>query len=58
MTKGKFDTASAVYYVYAKGLSSGFEFGYASAAAILLFLIIGVFSIAQFALLRQRRVLW
>jgi len=58
MTKGKFDTATMVYFVYENGLTTAFQFGYASAAAYILFLIIGVFSILQFALLRRREALW
>ncbi len=58
MTKGKFDTASMVYFVYEKGLTTGFEFGYASAAAYVLFLIIAVFSLLQFVLLRRRQMVW
>jgi len=53
MTKGRYDSATAVYYIYETGLSR-FEFGYASAAAYILFLIIALFSIAQFGLLKQR----
>lgn len=55
MTKGKFDTLTAVYFIYEKGMTTRFEFGYASAAAYLLFVIIGVFSLAQFFLFRQRK---
>jgi multiple sugar transport system permease protein len=58
MTKGKFDTASMVYFVYDKGLTTGFEFGYASAAAYVLFLIIAAFSLLQFVLLRRRQPTW
>lgn len=58
MTKGKFDTATAVYFIYEQGLQTQFRFGYASAAAYLLFVIIAVFSILQFVLLRRRRALW
>ncbi|SYZ73394.1 conserved membrane hypothetical protein [Candidatus Zixiibacteriota bacterium] len=53
MTGGKSGTSTAVYFVYETGLSR-FEFGYASAAAYILFLIIALFSLAQFGLLRQR----
>jgi len=53
MTKGRYGTSTAVYFIYDTGLSR-FEFGYASAAAYILFLIIAVFSIAQFGLLKQR----
>jgi len=55
MTKGKFDTSSGVYFVYEKGLTTQYDFGYSLAAAYILFVIIGVFSLAQFALLKQRR---
>jgi len=58
MTKGKFDTVSAVYFIYETGLTTKFSFGYASAAAYLLFLIIGLFSVAQFLLLRRKQPLW
>ncbi len=58
MTKGKFDTASMVYFVYETGLTTAFQFGYASAAAYVLFVIIALFSILQFALLRRRQSLW
>ncbi|PWB69715.1 sugar ABC transporter permease [candidate division GN15 bacterium] len=57
MTRGKFDTSSAVYFVYEKGLTTRYDFGYASAAAYLLFVIIGLLSLAQFALFRQRKKL-
>jgi len=53
MTKGRYGTSTALYFIYDTGLSR-FEFGYASAAAYILFLIIAVFSIAQFGLLKQR----
>ncbi|RKX23681.1 MAG: sugar ABC transporter permease [Candidatus Zixiibacteriota bacterium] len=53
MTRGRYDSATAVYFIYETGLSR-FEFGYASAAAYILFLIIAVFSFAQFGLLKQR----
>lgn len=55
MTKGKFDTMTSVYFIYEKGLTTQFEFGYASAAAYILFVIIGIFSLAQFLLFRQRK---
>lgn len=58
MTKGKFDTATAVYFIYEEGLATQFRFGYASAAAYLLFLVIAVFSAVQFALLRRKQPLW
>ena len=55
MTKGKFGTTTLVYFIYERGLTTGFEFGYASAAAVLLFLVIAVFSVLQFILVRGRR---
>ena len=55
MTKGKYDTSSGVYFVYEKGLTTQYDFGYASAAAYVLFVIIGLFSLAQFALMKQRK---
>jgi len=55
MTKGRYDTSTAVYFIYETGLNQ-FRFGYASAAAYVLFLIIAAFSILQFSLLRQRRL--
>ncbi len=58
MTKGKFDTSTMVYFVYEKGLTTQFQFGYASAAAYVLFVIIAIFSVAQFRLLRRRQPLW
>ncbi len=58
MTKGKFDTATGVYFIYEEGLTTAFRMGYASAGAYLLFLIIGVFSVIQFLLLRRRTALW
>lgn len=58
MTKGKFDTVSAVYFIYETGMTTNFSFGYASAAAYILFIIIGSFSIAQFLLLRRKQPLW
>jgi multiple sugar transport system permease protein len=53
MTSGKSVTSTAVFFIYETGLSQ-FQFGYASAAAYILFVIIAVFSIAQFGLLKQR----
>ncbi len=53
MTKGNYGTSSAVYFIYETGLNR-FEFGYASAAAYILFLIIAGFSILQFGLIKQR----
>lgn len=58
MTKGKFDTMTMVYFLYERGLTTGFEFGYASAAAYVLFALIGAFSLIQFLLLRKRANLW
>jgi len=58
MTKGKFDTATAVYFIYEQGLTTAFRIGYASAAAYVLFVIIGTFSIAQFLLIRRRASTW
>ena len=58
MTKGRFDTSTGVYFIYEQGLTNAFRLGYASAAAYVLFLIIGAFSIFQFLLMRQRRPLW
>ncbi|HVP06428.1 MAG TPA: hypothetical protein VMS71_01200, partial [Candidatus Acidoferrum sp.] len=57
MTKGKFETSTVVYYIYDTGLTTQFRFGYASAAAYVLFLIIAIFSIGQFLLFRQRKEL-
>ncbi|MFH1686684.1 MAG: sugar ABC transporter permease [bacterium] len=58
MTKGKFETLTAVYFIYETGLQTQFRFGYASAAAYLLFAIIAVFSVVQLYLMRRRRPLW
>ena len=58
MTKGNFDTATMVYFIYEEGLRTQFRFGYASAAAYVLFVIIGVFSAVQFLLLKRRQTLW
>ena len=58
MTKGKFDTSTVVYFIYETGLQTRFKFGYASAAAYLLFVIIGLFSILQFVLMRRRQTVW
>ncbi len=55
MTRGKYDSSSAVYFIYETGLSR-FEFGYASAAAYLLLLIIAAFAFAQFKLMKQERI--
>jgi multiple sugar transport system permease protein len=53
MTRGKYGSSTAVYFIYESGLNR-FEFGYASAAAYVLFLIIAIFSIIQFLLLKRR----
>ncbi|MBD3333487.1 ABC transporter permease subunit [candidate division GN15 bacterium] len=58
MTKGKFDTMTAVYFIYERGLTTEFAFGYASAAAYILLIIIAIFSVAQFLLLRRKAPLW
>lgn len=58
MTKGKFDTMTAVYFIYERGLTTEFAFGYASAAAYILLIIIALFSVAQFLLLRRKAPLW
>jgi len=58
MTRGNFNTATGVYFVYEQGLTTGFRMGYASAAAYVLFVIIGVFSAMQFLVLRKRTALW
>jgi len=52
MTQGKYNSSSAVYFIYELGLNR-FEFGYASAAAYLLFMIIAIFSFIQFKLMKQ-----
>ncbi len=53
MTRGRYGSSTAVYFIYETGLNR-FEFGYASAAAYILFVIIALFSIIQFGLLRQK----
>lgn len=58
MTMGKFDTSTVVYFIYETGLRTQFKFGYASAAAYVLFMIIGVLSVLQFVLLRRRQSTW
>jgi len=58
MTKGKFDTSTMVYFIYEIGLTTTLQSGYASAAAYVLFGIIALFSLVQFALLRRRQPLW
>ncbi len=54
MTQGKFETSTMVYFIYEAGLTTKFNFGYASAAAYILFLIVAVFSFMQFRLLKNR----
>ena len=58
MTKGKFETSTMVYFIYETGLTTKFEFGYASAAAYLLFILIALFSILQFSLFRKKQAVW
>jgi len=58
MTKGSFDTLTTVYFIYEQGLTTAFRIGYASAAAYILLLIIGAFSLLQFRLLRLRQSIW
>lgn len=58
MTKGKFDTSTMVYFIYETGLTTKFQFGYASAAAYILFAVIAVFAAAQFALFRKKQAVW
>lgn len=58
MTKGKFDTSTMVYFIYDTGLATAFKFGYASAAAYVLFIIIAVFSAVQFILLKRKQPVW
>lgn len=58
MTKGKYDTTTMVYFIYEEGLTRNFQFGYASAAAYVLFGIVALFSALQFILLRRRHALW
>ena len=55
MTKGNYGTMTAVYFIYESGLNK-FQFGYASAAAYILFCIIALFSLIQFAMLRRRPI--
>jgi multiple sugar transport system permease protein len=55
MTKGKYGTSTTVYFIYESGLSR-FNFGYASAAAYVLFVIIAIFSFLQFKLMRQEKI--
>jgi len=55
MTRGRYGSSTAVYFVYDTGLTR-FEFGYASAAAYILFVVIAIFSIAQFVMFRRRRL--
>ena len=58
MTSGKFDTMTMVYFIYEKGLTTGFESGYASAAAYILFCITALFSIVLFGFLRKKQQVW
>lgn len=58
MTDGSFDTSTAVYFVFQEGLTDAFRIGYASAAAYVLFVIIAVFSVLQFFLMRRRSTAW
>ena len=58
MTRGKFDTSTMVYFIYDTGLATAFKFGYASAAAYILFVIIAIFSVIQFILFRRRQAAW
>ncbi len=58
MTRGKFQTSTMVYFIYETGLTTKFEFGYASAAAYILFVIIAVFAAIQFVLLKKRQTIW
>jgi multiple sugar transport system permease protein len=58
MTKGRFDTSTIVYFIYEEGLQTQFRFGYASAAAYILFAVIAVLSVVQFGFLRRRRMAW
>ncbi len=55
MTKGNYGTSTAVYFIYENGLNR-FEFGFASAAAYILFFIMALFSIIQFGLLKRKRI--
>jgi len=58
MTSGAFDTSTAVFFIYEKGLTSAFRMGYASAAAYVLFVIIALFAAVQYLIVRRRAVLW
>lgn len=58
MTRGKFETASMVYFIYETGITTAFRFGYASAATYILFAIIGIISLVQFFLMRRKQPLW
>ena len=58
MTKGKFETSTMVYFIYETGLTTKFQFGYASAAAYILFVIIAVLSAVQFYLFRKGKTTW
>jgi multiple sugar transport system permease protein len=58
MTKGKFDTLTAVFFIYETGLTTAFAAGYAAAASYILFLLIAVLSAVWFIVMRQRQALW
>lgn len=58
MTQGEFQTSTMVYFIYKTGLTSQFNFGYASAASYIVFLIIACFSVVQFILFRKRQSTW
>jgi multiple sugar transport system permease protein len=55
MTKGNYGTMTAVYFIYESGLDR-FQFGYASAAAYILFLIIAIFSLIQFRIFQRNPI--
>ena len=55
MTKGNYGTMTAVYFIYESGLNR-FQFGYASAAAYILFVIIAAFSLIQFRFFQRRPI--
>lgn len=58
MTHGQFKTSTMVYFIYDIGLNNRFQFGYASAAAYILLIIIAIFSIFQFILFRKKQPTW
>jgi len=58
MTDGSFDTSTAVYFIFQEGLTDAFRIGYASAAAYVLFVIIAIFSVFQFVLMKRRSAAW